>query len=205
MLQALKLRRLAFATFNHWGALGLFFLAIIDSSPLPTFCGPDLLTIVLVTTRSNPWWEYPAVATAGSTIGAYITFRLARKAEGTYLESKFGSSKVSTFLAVFKQAGTGSLVASAAIPFPFPTSLVFAAAGASDYRLGKFLAITALSRGARYTVIALLAHLYGRHLARILLHPGQYWGWFLVLSALVLILAGAGFLLNRRLFTSNHT
>src|SRR5277367_6649501 len=83
------------AMFRHLGAFGLFFLAILDSSPLPTFGGPDILTAILAATHRNPWYEYAAVATAGSVIGAYLTFRIARKAGETYLNSKFGEGKVS--------------------------------------------------------------------------------------------------------------
>jgi membrane protein YqaA with SNARE-associated domain len=190
------------STFRHLGALGLFFLTILDSSPVPTFCGPDILLAILVTTRRDPWYEYVAVATVGSTIGAYITFRLARKAGEVYLESKFGQTRVSALLAVFKKWGTGTLVASTAIPFPFPTSLVFAAAGASEYHLGKYLAVVAVSRGARYAVIAVVADLYGRHFVRMFQHPTQYWGWLLLFTAAILGLIGAGILFNRRLLTA---
>ncbi len=190
-----------FAIFRHFGAFGLFFLAILDSSPLPTFGGPDILIAILVSARRNPWYEYAAVAAVGSTIGAYITFRLARKAGEAYLESKFGKSRVGSFLGIFKRWGTGSLVASSAIPFPFPTSLVFAAAGASDYKLGKFLTVVALSRGVRYTVVALVTDLYGRRFVRVLLHPTEYWGWLLVFTAIILVLIGTGVLFNKRLTT----
>ena len=143
-------RRTVFSTFRHLGALGLFFLAILDSSPVPTFGGPDILLAILVAARRDPWYEYAAFAALGSTIGAYITFRLARKAGHAYLDSKFGQARVAAYLGVFERWGTGSLVATTAIPFPFPTSLVFAAAGASDYHLGKYLVVVAASRGARY-------------------------------------------------------
>jgi len=66
--------------FRHLGALGLFFLAILDSSPLPTFGGPDILTAISAASHRNPWYEYAAVATAGSVIGALLTFRVARRA-----------------------------------------------------------------------------------------------------------------------------
>src|ERR1700690_3874967 len=132
--------------FRHLGAFGLFFLAILDSSPLPTFGGPDILTAILAATHRNPWYEYAAVATSGSIIGAVLTFRLAQKAGSAYLNSKFGNGKVSSALNLFKQWGTGTLIASTAIPFPFPTSLIFAAAGASRYPAGKFLAIVTVCR-----------------------------------------------------------
>ena len=185
--------------FRHLGALGLFFLAILDSSPLPTFGGPDILIAILAGTHRNPWYEYAAVATAGSVIGAYITFRLARRAGAAYLESKFGGGRVSAFLKLFQKWGTGTLVASTAIPFPFPTSLVFAAAGASDYRMAKYLPTVAICRAARYSAIAIVADLYGRHFIRVIRHPVQYWGWLLLFAGLAFGLIGGGILINRKI------
>jgi membrane protein YqaA with SNARE-associated domain len=188
-----------FSTFRHLGALGLFFLAIIDSSPVPTFGGPDILIAILVATRRNPWYEYATIATVGSIIGAYFTFRIARKAGEAYLDSKFGKSKVSRFLKVFEKGGTGTLVASTAIPFPFPTSMIFAAAGASTYPLGKFISVVSISRAFRYTLIAFLTHTYGRHLVRVFLHPTQYWGWFSLFTAIIVLLIAGGIRFHGRL------
>jgi membrane protein YqaA with SNARE-associated domain len=186
-------------TLRHLGALGLFFLAILDSSPIPTFGGPDILTAILSASHRNPWYEYAAMATSGSVIGAYITFSLARHAGSAFLDRKFKKGKVSKFLNLFKRWGTGTLAASAAIPIPTPTSMFFAAAGASDYPLGKFLAVVAISRAVRYSAIALVADLYGRHFIRVLRHPMQYWGWMLLFVAIMISLIAAGILLNRRL------
>ena len=94
------------------------------------------------------------------------------------------------------------MVATTAIPFPFPTSLVFAAAGASDYHLGTYLAVVVISRGARYATIGILADLFGRHFVRMFRHPTEYWGWFLAFGAAVVVLVGAGILINKRLLTA---
>ncbi len=188
--------------FSHLGALGLFFLAILDSSPIPTFGGPDILIAILAATHRNPWYEYAAVATAGSVIGAYLTFRIARKAGSAYLNSKFGDSRVSGLLKIFEKWGSGTLAASAAIPFPFPTSMFFAAAGASKYRTDRFLAVVTIARAARYSAIAVVADLYGRHFIRMLRHPMQYWGWSLLFVAMIFALITAWILINRRFRTA---
>jgi len=185
------------STIRHLGALGLFFLAIVDSSPIPAFGSADIFTAVLSASHRNPWFEYAATATAGSMIGAYITFRLARKAGSAYLESRKGIA--SKLPKLFKKWGVGALAASAAIPIPSPTSMFFAAAGASDYPLGKFLAVVAISRAVRYSVIALVADLYGRHFIRALRHPTQYWGWLLIFAVITIGLIVGGILINRRL------
>ena len=187
------------STLRHLGAAGLFFLAILDSSPLPTFGGPDILTAVLAASHRPLWYEYAASATAGSVIGAYFTFRLARKAGSAYLDRRFKKTKLSKFLKLFKKWGTGTLAASTAIPIPTPTSMFFAAAGASDYPQGKFLAIVAICRAARYFGIAFVAGHYGRHFLRVLRHPTQYWGWFAFFIAITAALIGGGIILTRRL------
>jgi len=187
------------STFRHLGALGLFFLAILDSSPLPTFGGPDILTAILAATHRDPWYEYAAVATTGSVIGAYLTFRIARKAGSAYLQSKFGNRKLDAILGFFHKWGTGALAVSAAVPFPFPTSVFFAAAGASKYSVGRFLTVVTICRGARYAFIAIVADHYGRHFIRALRHPAQYWGWLLLFAAVIFGLIMGGIAVNRRL------
>jgi membrane protein YqaA with SNARE-associated domain len=87
--------------FRHLGAMGLFFLAILDSSPLSTFGGPDILIAILAASHRNPWYEYAAVAAAGSMIGAFLTFRIARRAGSAYLNTKFGEGRMSALLKLF--------------------------------------------------------------------------------------------------------
>ena len=182
---------------RHLGALGLFFLAILDSSPLPTFLGPDILTAILAAAHRNPWYEYAATATAGSVIGAYFTFRLARRAGSAYLHSKFKTSKLAKALNLFKKWGTGTLAASTAIPLPTPTSMFFAAAGASDYPRSKFVAVVTVSRAIRYFGIAFIAATYGRHFLRVLRHPVEHWGWLVVFISMTATLIAGGILIHR--------
>ena len=190
------------STLLHLGAVGLFFLAILDSSPLPTFGGLDILTAVLAASHRNPWYEYAATATAGSIVGAFLTYRVAHRAGSAYLEKKFKKNKVSKFLGLFKKWGTGTLVASTAIPFPTPTSMFFAAAGASDYPLPKFLMVVAVCRTVRYFGIAFVASQYGRGFIRVLRHPGQHWGWLALAIALIVGSIAGGILISRQMTTA---
>jgi len=197
-------RSSALAVFRHLGVLGLFALAILDSTPLPTFGGPDILIVILVLTHRNPWYECAIAATAGSVIGGLITFKLARRAGRAYLDSKFGQQRVPKLLKLFDRWGTGALVASTAIPFPLPTSVFFAAAGASNtYGTRKYVAIVALSRGFRYSAVAIVGELYGRHLIRVLRHPIQYWGWFMLMAGVFIALFATAILIRRRLAAAN--
>jgi membrane protein YqaA with SNARE-associated domain len=201
---AARKRSRSFAyTLTHLGALGLFFLAILDGFPVPTFGGPDILTAILAARHRNPWYEYAAVATVGSLIGAFITFRLARKAGLEYLTKHFKGGRAPTVLKLFDRWGTGALAVSCAVPFPTPTSLFFAAAGATGYSTRKYLVVVGLCRAARYTLIAYLARHYGSHFTRIIRHPVQHWGWFLLLALVVAGVAVAGIIINKQLETTS--
>ena len=168
---------------RHLGVFGLFLLAIADSTPLPTFAGPDILTAIFAARHRDPWYYYAAVATAGSVIGAYITYRMAQHAGAGYMRDKFGERRVAKLLAFFKRWGTGALVLSSAVPFPSPTSAFFAAAGVLNYRLRNFVVVVALSRAARYAAIASIASHYGRHFILALRHPAKYYGVLLLIAA----------------------
>jgi membrane protein YqaA with SNARE-associated domain len=190
------------ALVRHLGGFGLFLLAIVDSSPIPTFGSLDILTAILAARQREPWYYYAGVATAGSVIGAYFTFRMARKAGLDYLNRKFGQRKVASLLKYFKRWGTGALVVSTVIPLPFPTSAFFAAAGALDYPLRTFIVVVALGRALRYGAIAAIASHYGRRFVVGLRHLGGHSGWLLAIAAAAVIAITAAIVLRKRLQSS---
>jgi membrane protein YqaA with SNARE-associated domain len=190
------------AFLRHLGAFGLFLLAVVDSTPIPTFAGPDILTAILAARQREPWYYYAAVATAGSVLGAYLTFRMARKAGLDYLSRKFGQRRVDKLLKYFKRWGTGALLVSALVPLPFPTSAFFAVAGALDYPLRTFIVVVALGRAVRYGAIAAIAFHYGRRFVVALRHLGQHSGWLLIIAAAVVIVVTVAILLRKQLESS---
>jgi membrane protein YqaA with SNARE-associated domain len=186
------------AFLRHLGAFGLLLLAIADSSPIPTLAGPDILTAILAARQREPWYYYAGVATVGSVIGACMMFRMARKAGLDYLNRKFGQRKVARLLEHFQRWGTGALVFSTLVPFPFPTSAFFAAAGVLDYPLRTFFVVVALGRAARYGAIAAIASHYGRRFVVGLQHPRQHPGWLLAIAATAVIAITATLMLRKR-------
>ena len=64
----------------HLGALGLFFVAVVDSSPIPLSLpgSTDLLLLWLVAYGGDPWL-LAALAIAGSLVGGYSTWHLGRR------------------------------------------------------------------------------------------------------------------------------
>jgi len=184
---------------RHLGALGLFVLAILDSTPVPTLGGVDILLAILAARHVEPWWFYAIVATSGSVIGAYITFHAARVGGADYLKRKFGERRVNKFLGMFERWGTKALVVSSAVPFPSPTSAFFAAAGVLDYPVRRFLGVVAAARAARYVTIAVVAFHYGRHFVRALRHPSQYYGWLAGIGLALIIVIIAATMVRKKL------
>jgi len=199
-LQSIRPRNTSYTSaLRHLGAFGLFLVAILDSTPIPTFGGSDILTVILAARRREPWYYYSAAATLGSVIGAYITFRIARGAGSVYLEKKFGAHRVAIILKYFERWGTGALVVSTLIPFPFPTSAFFAAAGVLDYPLRRFFIVVVVARAGRYSALAAIASYYGRHFIRVFSHPGQYAGWLLLIACFVFLLIAAALFVQKHL------
>lgn len=186
-------------TLRHLGGPGLFALAIVDSTPIPTLGGVDILLAILAARHLEPWWFYSTLATSGSVLGAYLTFRTARAGGADYLQKKFGKKRVDGFLGIFERWGTSGLVVSAAVPFPFPTSALFAAAGVLSYPTRRFLAAVTVARGARYVTVGLVAFHYGRHFIRALRNPSQYYGWLIAAGAAVLLMFAAAAVMRKRM------
>jgi membrane protein YqaA with SNARE-associated domain len=63
---------------RHWGGIGVFILAALDSSVLPTLGAVDALTILLAARHPNLWSYYAMCSTAGSLSGASLAYRLSR-------------------------------------------------------------------------------------------------------------------------------
>src|SRR5947209_13484875 len=100
---------------RHLGGVGVFILAALDSSVLPTLGAVDALTIVLAARHPELWPYYAMCSTAGPVCGASVASRLSRL--GIFHRRIKG--------AVFNRATTscnrfGSLSLSLAAPLPQP-------------------------------------------------------------------------------------
>ena len=184
-------------TLRHLGAFGLFALAILDGSPIPTLGGPDLVTVILAARHREPWYFYALVATVGGVIGSFITYSIARKAGEAYLTRKFGGSRVHRLLDFVRQWGGSTLIAATLLPPPFPATMVFAAAGTLGYPPRRYLGAIALGRALRYSLLAWAGASYGRHFIRIARHPERYVGWLILIAAVIIVTVAFGVVMLR--------
>lgn len=188
-------RRRVWIWLYHLGGPGLIVLGLVDSSVIPIPGSMDALTIVLAAHHKQLWPYYAGMATIGSVLGGYITFRLARHESRERLQQKLShgwKKKVADF---FKKWRFWAIAISALLPPPIPVVPFILAAGATDYSSRRFLSAMSLGRVIRYGIIAYFANLYGRALIRIFSQYG--WAIFYTLVGLAVFSAIAGLIVSR--------
>ncbi len=144
------------------GGPGLILLGLLDNSVVPIPGSMDVATVLLCA-QQKEWWPYYALmATTGSVLGGYLTYRIARGEGKGRLGSRLSRSQMNRVKTIFAKWGFGSIVIPALLPPPFPMVPFLIAAGATQYSRNKFLLALVLGRGIRYAVLGLLGALYGR-------------------------------------------
>jgi membrane protein YqaA with SNARE-associated domain len=147
----------------HLGGLGFIPLGLLDSSVIPLPGSMDVLTLVLSARKPELWLYYALMATIGSVIGGFVTYRLARKGGKETLERKFPARRLEKVYKIFGRWGFGAIAVVAVLPPPAPMVIFMLAAGAMQYSVKKFLLALTLGRAIRYSLLAFLAARYGRH------------------------------------------
>ena len=141
-------------------------LGLADNSIIPLPGSMDVLTIWFAVHHHSAWWYYAMMATLGSLIGGYVTYRLARKGGKGTLEHRLGKKRATSINTKFEHWGFWAIFVPALLPPPFPFVPFLLAAGAMQYSRQKFLAALVLGRTLRYGLLAYLGVLYGRHFLR---------------------------------------
>ena len=151
---------------RHLGGVGLVLLGLADNSVVPLPGSMDVLTILLAARHKQLWWYYAFMATVGAVIGGYITYGLARKGGKEAFERKLSKSRADKVFKRFEKWGFFAVAVPAILPPPFPIVPFLLAAGAMQYSRQKFVGALALGRGIRFTIVAGLGAIYGRHIVR---------------------------------------
>ncbi|HXA05853.1 MAG TPA: VTT domain-containing protein [Bryobacteraceae bacterium] len=152
----------------HLGGLGFIPLGLLDGSVIPLPGSMDVLTIVLSARQRELWSYYALMATVGSVIGGYVTYRLARKGGKETLERKFPAKRLKKVYRIFERWGFGAIAVAALLPPPAPMVPFVFAAGAMQYSVKKFLVALTLGRIVRYSLLAYLAAHYGRQVLTVI-------------------------------------
>jgi membrane protein YqaA with SNARE-associated domain len=145
------------------GGPGLILLGLLDNSAIPLPGSMDALTVILAASHKDLWWYYAIMATIGSLIGGYLTYRLGAEGGKETLEKKVSKRRAEKVYRIFERYGFWSVAVGAMCPPPVPIVPFLIAAGAMKYPKRRFLAALALGRSVRYTLVAYLGSIYGRH------------------------------------------
>lgn len=174
---------------TKWGALALFLLAFAESSffPIP----PDVLLIACclgLPLYSNRVFKFALICTLGSIIGGIVGYTI----------GSFAWDSVESFFipGVFSQEaflGVGELyneynfwVVFTAGFSPIPYKLITISAGVFDINFVLFVVASAVSRGARFFLIAWLIKKYGPPIKSFI---DKYFNW-IALAFTVLLIGG---------------
>jgi len=162
---------------RHWfltlGGPGLILLGLLDSSVIPIPGSMDAMTIVL-SAHQRTWWPYYAVmATVGSVMGAYLTYRLARHRGDKELNDRLSKRNVKKVVRAFERWGFGAIAVPALLPPPMPMVPFVIAAGALQYSPRKFLLAMSVGRVVRYSILGYLGAVYGRKIFAVVLAHGE--------------------------------
>jgi len=183
----------AFRWLRHLGGPGLILLGLVDNSVIPIPGSMDVFLVVLAAGQRDWWPYYSFMATLGSVIGGFLTYRLARREGKEQLSKRVKRSQMEKVHAAFEKWGFLAITVPALIPPPFPMTPFLIAAGAAQYSRNRFAASLFLGRGVRYAILGVLAAFYGSAIL----------GFFsehklpIIATGIALMLAGVGFAVFR--------
>ena len=152
---------------THMGALGLFSVAVIDSSfiPLSLPGSSDLLLLWLVAFGGDPW-PLAAIAIAGSLVGGYSTWDIGRRGGQAALRRYVPARLLGRVVRWVERHRILAVFLPAVLPPPIPLLPFALASGALGVSRRRFLVVYGMARTLRYSLIACLGVVYGRHAIR---------------------------------------
>jgi membrane protein DedA with SNARE-associated domain len=188
------------ASIQEWaselGGVGLFIIALLDSSFLSFPQVNDLLIIVLSTKYPERMPYYAGLTTIGSVIGCFLLYGVARRGGEVFLRKRLKGRYVDRAMTLYQRHGLLAVVVPALLPPPVPFKVFVLLAGAAAVSPIRFGVAVGIGRGIRYFGQGYLAVLYGEQAAEFMRAYGTEIGIGLAVAALAI--GAAVFFLRRR-------
>lgn len=176
------------ALFLSFGAVGLFLLAFIESVffPIP----PDVVLIPLSLSQPSFALFYAAVATIGSVAGAGVGYWIGYRGGRPALERMVSEQNISRVERYYEEYGILAVGIAGFTPVPYKVFTL--SSGAFSLDVKGFLAVSVISRGARFFLEAALLMLYGETIVSFLE------SLFGAITLVVAVLAAAAYVMWKR-------
>jgi membrane protein YqaA with SNARE-associated domain len=174
---------------SQLGGVGLFVIAALDSSFLSFPQVNDLLIIYLSTKYPERMPFYAGMTTAGSLLGCFLLYAVARKGGEVFLRKRFSAARVDRGMALYQRFGLLAVVVPSLLPPPTPFKIFVLMAGAAAVAPWRFAVAIIIGRGIRYFGQGYLAVRYGEQAAAIVQEHGATIG--VVLAALAVLIGVA--------------
>jgi membrane protein YqaA with SNARE-associated domain len=159
-------------------------VSFVESSFFPV--PPDIMLIPMSLARPDRAWRYAVICTLTSVAGGilgYLIGAVLYDSVGAWLIRLYGAGdKVDAFREAYAHYGAWIILLKGFTPIPF--KIITIASGFAGYNFGSFVALSLLTRGARFFVEAFLLKRYGPR-ARGMIEKRL--GFWVSISALVLV------------------
>ena len=166
------------------GPLGLFAVALLDSTFVPLPSSADALMILLTLAHPRLMIVYALLATAGSAVGCVILYYVSRRA-GSRALRKFSPAKQKRVKELIDRYDVLSVLVASVMPPPFPFKLFVITSGVFRFGVTRFTAAIIAGRMFRFSLEGYFAIRYGAQARQIL---AQYYPWIgLGLAALIIV------------------
>jgi membrane protein YqaA with SNARE-associated domain len=151
-----------------FGSFGLFLVSIVDSSfvPLPIPGVTDIMLVLMAARHAN-WFLLVVIASAGSAIGGYFSYRVGRSGGMAFLEKRVPARIFRLVRDWMERHAVLAVALPAILPPPVPLAPFVLAAGALEMSQRKFLWAFTISRTVRHLIAAGLGLYYGRSIVHL--------------------------------------
>jgi membrane protein YqaA with SNARE-associated domain len=129
--------------------------------------GIDAVVMYLAARDERLFWIYPLVATAGSVVGAAVTFWIGYKVGAASLDRLVPTRRLQRLRTRVRTSGALAFAIPALLPPPFPLTPFVLTCGALQVSRRVFFSTFALMRLLRFSAGAALARVYGPGILRV--------------------------------------
>jgi membrane protein YqaA with SNARE-associated domain len=160
MLQRFYQRVLALSA-NPRAPWWLALISFVEASffPIP----PDVLLVPMALARPNRAWRLALICTiasvAGGALGYFIGYALFNVVAAPLLHAYHYDAAFKAFQDTFAEYGVAIILVKGLTPIPY--KIVTIAAGAAHFSFPLFMAVSLITRGGRFFLLAGLLHFFG--------------------------------------------